>query len=155
MKNFFTALIFLFFLNNCGYKVVKKSELSNFRILEINAAGEKRVNYHIKNKLMFGSNDKSNNLISIDLKSSKLKSIKEKNIKNEITKYSLVISTDVNFKYIEKAYSEKFQIVKKGDFNVSERHTQTMNNEKKIIDLLTNELAENIFDELIMRMNDL
>ena len=27
--------------------------------------------------------------------------------------------------------------------------------EKKIIDLLTNELAENIFDELIMRMNDL
>ena len=50
-------ILLIFFLNliilSCGYKVVDKSKQRNFYISEITNTGDNRINFKIKNKLLF------------------------------------------------------------------------------------------------------
>ena len=80
----FTITFLALLLVGCGFKVVDRSSLGNFDISEITTNGEKRINYILKNKILFASNKNDKKLISINLKTSKDKVSKEKNIKNEI-----------------------------------------------------------------------
>ena len=75
--------LLLLFLSGCGFKVVNKSELSNFKIVEINTFGEKRINFNLKNKLSFARGSESNSL-SLDLNT-----IKEKILRKKISKMRL------------------------------------------------------------------
>ena len=147
----FTLIVLL---TNCGFKVVNNNELRNFNIVEIETSGESRVNFSLKNNL---KNKKINNnrKIKLDLETDKIKEIKENNIKNEITKYSITISTKVNFKLIGENKLGEFTVSKKGNYNVQEQYSQTLNNEKKLIDSLTDEIVEEIFNNLAQTVNDL
>ena len=79
-----------------GFKVVNKSQLTNFNLVEINTSGENRINYKLKNKLLvFNQNKNENKSYNINLKTDKIKKIKEKNINNVITKYGIKVSTKV------------------------------------------------------------
>ena len=42
-----------------------------------------------------------------------------------------------------------------GFFNVKNLYTQTINNEKRLVDLLADKIAEKIFNEISNRVNDL
>ena len=42
-----------------------------------------------------------------------------------------------------------------GFFNVKNLYTQTINNEKRLVDLLADKIAEKIFYEISNRVNDL
>ena len=147
----FTLIVLL---TNCGFKVVNNNELRNFNIVEIETSGESRVNFSLKNNLI---NKKINNnrKIKLDLETDKIKEMKENNIKNEITKYSITISTKVNFKLIGENKLGEFTVSKKGNYNVQEQYSQTLNNEKKLIDSLTDEIVEEIFNNLAQTVNDL
>ena len=147
----FTLIVLL---TNCGFKVVNNNELRNFNIVEIETSGESRVNFSLKNNL---KNKKINNnrKIKLNLETDKIKEIKENNIKNEITKYSITISTKVNFKLIGENKLGEFTVSKKGNYNVQEQYSQTLNNEKNLIDSLTDEIVEEIFDNLAQTVNDL
>ena len=147
----FTLIVLL---TNCGFKIVNNSELRNFNIVEIETSGESRVNFSLKNNL---KNKKINNnrKIKLDLETDKIKEIKENNIKNEITKYSITISTKVNFELIGENKLGEFTVSKKGNYNVQEQYSQTLNNEKKLIDSLTDEIVEEIFNNLAQTVNDL
>ena len=90
-------------------------------------------------------------LINLEIDINKNKSIKEKNIKNEITKFEISIDAIVQY---QSKKNGKFQISKQGDFNVSSQYSQTLNNEKKLIEILSESLAESIIEELILRVND-
>ena len=46
-----TILAAIFIFTGCGFKVIKKSELINFSIAEIDTSGDKKINYKLKNKL--------------------------------------------------------------------------------------------------------
>ena len=139
----------------CGYTIVDRSKLTNFKIVEINTTGEKRINYKLKNKLLINSKDNSEKLIILDLNTNKEKTIKEKNIKNEITKYQINISIDVKLKKIDSGIVEEFSVQKDGDISVASQYSQTLSNEKKLTDLLIEKLADKIFDELNIRVDDL
>ena len=147
----FTLIVLL---TNCGFKVVNNNELRNFNIVEIETSGESRVNFSLKNNL---KNKKINNnrKIKLDLETDKIKEIKENNIKNEITKYSITMSTKVNFKLIGENKLGEFTVSKKGNYNVQEQYSQTLNNEKNLIDSLTDEIVEEIFNNLAQTVNDL
>ena len=147
----FTLIVLL---TNCGFKIVNNSELRNFNIVEIKTSGESRVNFSLKNNLI---NKKINNnrKIKLDLETDKIKEIKENNIKNEITKYSITITTKVNFELISENKLGEFTVSKKGNYNVQEQYSQTLNNEKNLIDSLTDEIVEEIFNNLAQTVNDL
>tara|TARA_B100000767_G_scaffold150764_1_gene141954 strand:- start:4132 stop:4605 length:474 start_codon:yes stop_codon:yes gene_type:complete len=153
-KHVFTNL-FLFFLltTGCGFKVVDHSKLRNFDIAEIITSGDNRINYKIKNKLIFNSKSNEKNLITVYLDTNKEKSVKEKNIKNEITKYQISITIKVKYKKINEDNFSSFEILKSANYSVSKQYSQTLNNEKKLIDQLTNDLANKILEELIFSLN--
>ncbi len=156
MKNFLIPFfLILFFTTGCGYKVIDRSKFGNFGIAEMNTSGETRINYKIKNKLFFNTEKNNKNLIILDLESKKTKKIEEKNDKNEITKYRLFINVDVRFKKITDTETSSFIVKKTGIYNVGNRYSQTLSNEKKLTEILTNDIVDEIFDELSIKLNDI
>ena len=142
------TILFLIFVTNCGYKAVNQSEISNFSISEIQTNGNKIVNFKLKNKLLFGSKKDDARMMKIDLKTSKNKTVKEKNIKNEITKYDVSISVNVNASLINNSKDFTFAVSKSGNYTVSDRHSITLRNEKKLIELLAEDISNEILYEL-------
>ena len=155
MKKIITFTIILFLLVGCGYKIVNQSELYKFSVSNINLEGDKKVNYLIKNKILSTDLNNRNNLIELDLRTKKMKNIKEKNIKNEITKYQLIITVNIKLNSNKITNIKEFTLNEIGTYNVENQHTQTLSNEKKLIILLSNNLAEKILEEISLRLIDL
>ena len=57
MKIKLTLILTLTFIlvSSCGFKVLDKSQNSNFSIEEIRSSGEMRINYKIKNNILANS----------------------------------------------------------------------------------------------------
>ena len=151
--NFYLLPFIFLFLISCGFKVENYSKLSNFKISEISTQGDKRINYKLKNALLFQSSKNSSKLINIELQTNKNKTIKEKNIKNEITKYKIDISVDVIFNKISSKTKNSFNISRSGNFKVATQYSQTLNNEKKLIEMLTDKISQEIFNKLVLELN--
>ena len=148
------VLCFLF-LSNCGFKIVNQKDLHNFKIIEIDAKGDKRINFKLKNKLNVNQNLKTKYDIKINLNTTKTKNIKEKNIKNEITKYNINILVNFEYSILGMSKVNEISISKFGEFNVSSQHSETLNNEKSLINILVEDIASEITDSLILALNEL
>lgn len=155
MKNILTLIIVVVFLSACGFKVVNQKQLQNLNIVTIDTFGDKRMNFIIKNKLQTNSTNNDKQQIFLKLTTNKKKSIKEKNIKNEITKYEINISTNVEFKIIDKLKSFKFRLNETGSYSVSNQYSQTLNNEKQLIKTLAENISNQILENLKSKLNDL
>ncbi len=149
----FLIIIFSFLTISCGFKVIDRSELLNFSINTVTTEGEKRINYKLKNKLTFNTKKQKEKSIKIHLNTSKQKIVKEKNIKNEITKYEIKINVKVFYDELNGANNKEFSVSRSGDFNVTSQYSQTLNNEKILIDVLTDKIADEIIDELSLLLN--
>ena len=154
MKQLITILLTLI-LTSCGFKVVQKSSFNNFSISDIITEGDKRINFSLKNKLSSPSTENVNKLIQISLKTNKDKQVKERNIKNEITKYQIKITVNVTCTEISNGSEFEFSKSKSGDYTVSNQYSKTLSNEKKLVELLTDNIADQILNELKTKLNAL
>ena len=155
-KNNLTILLFSILLTyNCGFKVVNQSNITPFQIAEILTDGNTKINYKIKNNLLMNSNKNAEKLIKIIITTKIDKKIKEKNIKNEITKYQVTITSKINYSEINSMKYNQFTITKTGDYTVASQYSQTLNNEKKITELLSNTISEEILENFIRNSNAL
>ena len=150
--NLFLIIFFVFTLS-CGFKVVDHSSLNNYEIASISTAGEKRINYRLKRVLLTNSNNSAEKLIDLDLNTEKTKTIKEKNIKNEVTKYQITIKVIISIKEINS--NTNYEIIKttSGEYNVTDKYSQTLTNEKKLVEILADNLAEEISKSLSAKLN--
>jgi len=149
------AILLTLVLTSCGFKVVQKSSFNNFSISEIITEGDKRINFSLKNKLSSQSTESENKLIQISLKTNKDKQVKERNIKNEITKYQIKITVNVTCTEISNGSEFEFSKSKSGDYTVSNQYSKTLSNEKKLVELLTDNIADQILNELKTKLNAL
>ena len=151
MKNLklITISISLILLTGCGFKIIDKRELLNFNIKEISTNGDKRINFELKNKLSDYNDTNSSKIIKIELDTKKTKSIKEKNISNEITKYQIKVIINVKLIRTDNTNNLEFTVERKGDYVVADKFSQTLNNEKRLIDNLIDKISEDIIDEII------
>ena len=85
----------------------------------------------------------------------KIKQIEEKNINNEITKYKVIISVNVNFYLIKDNKSDEFLISENGIYNVNERYSDTLNSEKTLIKNIVNSISDKIIKTLITKIDEL
>ena len=154
MKKYLNIIIIFLLFSACGFKVVNQSELRDYYISNIKTEGDKRISYLIKNNLLNSLKDQNKQPLDIELNIQKLKSIKEKNIKNEITKYQIEINITVEFK---KNIDDKDKLVisKTGEYLVSKQFSQTISNEKKLIQVLTENISEEIILQLSEKLNDI
>ncbi len=151
-KSLFLTLIIFFLTNNCGFKIVNKGEIYNFDINEIITSGDNRINFKIKNNLIFNSKKSEKKLVDIYLDTKKSKEVKEKNINNEITKYQITITSAIRVKELIDENIISFKIVKTGDYTVASQYSQTLSNEKKLIDVLIDDVTEDILSEIILNI---
>ena len=145
------SIFCLLVLSNCGFKLAQNTY--DFSIVDINTSGDKNISYLLKNKLNFGSKEKANQL-EIEIFSKKIKTIKEKNITNQITKYEVKIVSRIEYRTLPNGDLNNFTISKFGDFSVTSEHLNTLNNEKKLIEILINVMAEEILLNLSIKLND-
>ena len=150
-----SLLIVLFFIiSNCGYKVLDNVETNNFNIKEINASGDKRINFKIKNSLIVDSSTNRTNNLVVELDTKKIKRIKEKNIKNEITKYEISLISSIKLNFLEKNQKYTFSITSNGDYLTADKYSTTIKNEKKLIEDLTNDVSNKIKNRINLITND-
>ena len=156
MKKIILICFFTLFLTtNCGFKIVPHTQSGKFEIIEIISLGDKKINYRIKNKLNFNSTESEKKLIKINLETKKQKLVKEKNIKNEITKYQITFNINVSIKDENNSILKEFNVSHSNFYSVATQYSKTLNNEKKIIGLMSNKLTDKIIDKLIIKLNDL
>ena len=142
-------------LLSCGFKVVDQNYLDNYKITDINVVGDNRISYILKNKLR-SSKTTNQNLKEIKIKINivKNKTIKEKNVQNQITKYLIQIKAEVDYT-VENQLEGNFIISESGEFNIADRHTQTLENEKQLLKILIINIEEKIIDNLRSKINDI
>ena len=154
-KILFSIFIIFLLINNCGFKIVNNSEIYKFDVNEIIATGDNKINFKIKNKLIFSSKKNEKKLVDIYLDTNKSKEVKEKNSNNEITKYQISIASTVRVIELVSKNEIFFNIVKTGDYSVASQYSQTLANEKKLIDVLTDDVTENILNTIVLKLDDL
>ena len=154
MNKLFSIILFIV-ISGCGFKIVDLSKINNFSVIEINTNGDKKINYIMKNNILYASKNNKAKQITININTKKDKIIKEKNIKNEITKYEITIIADVTFSEITKNNSYSFTVIKNSSYDVASQNSVTRNNEKKLVSVLSNNLADEILKEIRLRLNDI
>ena len=150
-KSFLILIIFL--TSSCGFKVLDNNQKNNFIIKEIKTFGDKRVNFKIKNNILRNSLGDGKKIIKVTLTTKKSKNIKEKNIKNEITKYEIRLNSSIVFALLEDKNDYTINVAVKGDYSVDDSYSSTLNNEKKLIDNLVNEISDKISDRIVTKLN--
>ena len=158
MKKLTKSVLILIFLITigCGFKVVDNTNTNNFKIKEINTKGNSRINYKIKNYLLSNTKKINENILSLDMEVKLTKKVKEKNIKNEITKYEIILNTNISIFSIKKNKKNNFNLSVNGNYSVdTKNYSNTINNEKNLINNLTDKIAKNILDKINKTVNDL
>ena len=146
-------ILIIFFTSSCGFKVLDNNQKNNFIIKEIKTFGDKRVNFKIKNNILRNSLGDGKKIIKVTLTTKKSKNIKEKNIKNEITKYEIRLNSSIVFALLEDKNDYTINVAVKGDYSVDDSYSSTLNNEKKLIDNLVNEISDKISDRIVRKLN--
>ena len=145
--NYLIILIFIF-TAQCGYQVINQKDLKQFYIKSIDLEGEKRLNHKISKNILFYSKESNNNVFNVKIKTNKSKSIIEKNIKNEIVKYQINISSNVEFYNFETGVLFTNTFSERGNFTVGNKNIDTRNSEKKLIEDLTEKISKKIIKRL-------
>ena len=146
------ACILIF--TSCGFKVIDQSLKNNYTIKNIVSEGDKRVNFKIKNELLINAKEDSQTVILINLNTTKTKEIKEKNIKNQVTKYQISIDTVLEISVLG-GNDYKLNFNGTGDFLVGDNYSTTLNNEKILIESLTDNISKNIINKISLKLNDI
>ena len=150
------CLILIFIISSsCGYKVLDNQGSEDFSIKEIKTSGDNRINFKIKNSLIINSSESKTQSIIMELYTEKNKEVKEKNIKNQITKYQITLSSYVKLNFLQNNKKVEFNIVSTGNYQVSEKYSSTLKNEKRLIDDLTNDISDKIKKQINLILNDL
>jgi len=146
MKNII-LILFLFFLNNCGYTSVYKNQKSqDFQISIIEMTGDDEINNLIKNELKFYSNRSSNIKYDISINSKYQKIIVSKNSAGVATDYKLIVDTEISFNKEDKNnilnFNENINI--KSNSNSFEQNNYEKNIKKNFASSISNKLIINI-----------
>ena len=149
-------LILVFFAtSSCGYKVLESLDSFNLNIKEIESSGDKRINFKIKNNLIFNSSQAKKINLIIDLQTNKKKEVKEKNIKNEITKYKIIASANIKLNFYEKDLIDEFTLIASNDYLVSSNNTNNVQNERNAVENIADDLSKKIRTRILLILNDL
>ncbi len=139
----------------CGYKIVNKNFLNDYKISEIIVTGDRKISYLLENNLRFTNTNESSKNINIQVEVIKDKIVKEKNIQNQITKYQISVRAIVKFEIPEIKKIDNFTIIENGEFSVAARQRETLDNENKLIKNISSNLESEIIQNLRLKLNDL
>ena len=153
MNNFFLKSLTVFFiliLSACSYKPIFSEKNYNFEIGEIIFSGEKYVNRIIGNKLdlIKKNKDQDKKKYNLLIQTDKEKLIVSKDSKGDPLKFDLLITTYYEIKYDKKLLLKK-EIIKNNVYNNEVDKFKLEQNEKIILENLSEKISENIISSII------
>ncbi len=153
MKNLKLNKIFIFVISinlllSCGYQPILNKDNQNFSISKFNLEGNKRVGGLLKNNLI--SSKKALNIIELDIKSEKKTSVSNKSQSGRILTYSITLMFEITASDNKNILFTKV-FTKSQNYSASDVHSDTLNNEKKVVE----SLIESIASELQIELNSI
>ena len=147
-KIFIFPIFFLFFLS-CGYTPIFSKKDVNFSIENIKFLGDKDVKEKINHSLSNYRNklDKEKK-VSLIIKNSKIKTVASKNAKGEAQTNRISVNVDVKIILSENNFFEK-KFTKTSTYSVAERKSEQKLIENKLIENLSNEIAQEIIFKIV------
>ena len=141
-------IITSYFMWGCGYQPILNDENQKFSISQFNLEGNKRLGGLLKNNLIVIKKNK--NSLVLDIKSEKKTVIANKSQTGKILSYSLTLNFEINASKNQNIiYSKVF--TKTQNYNAADAHSGTLNNEKKLVEIL----IESIANELLIELNSI
>ena len=132
----------------CGYQPILNEENQKFSISQFNLEGNKRLGGLLKNNLIVVKKNK--NSFVLNIKSGKKTVIANKSQTGKILSYALTLNFEINASKNENIiYSQVF--TKTQNYNAADVHSGTLNNEKKLVEIL----IESIANELLIELNSI
>jgi len=153
MKNFKLNKIFIFavsinLLLSCGYQPILNKDNQNFSISKFNLEGNKRISGLLKNNLI--STKKALNVIELNIKSEKKTAVSNKSLSGKVLTYSITLIFEVTASDNENILFNKVY-TKSQNYSAADVHSDTLNNEKKVVE----SLIESIASELQIELNSI
>ena len=116
MKKIITLIFLLIFTSQCGFKVIKQSELQDFYISEIETIGDRKINFDLKNKLSFMKKVGNKKRLKLNIITTKTNSIKEKNSSNHsLESIERIIELEIKDEMISMSGAEPIQLFSNSD----------------------------------------
>ena len=140
-------------LSSCAYEKMNSPDRKKFHITEINSNGERRAAFIIQKKINRFSNEQSTNKIKIFIDLTKSKEIQEKNMQNKVTKYNLSLSAKIVVTELLSTKEFKRLFSTSEIYDVADRYTDTVNNEKNAHNALVNKVVDEILEQLRILYN--
>ena len=146
-KTFILLVLFLFF-SNCGYTPIFSKKDENFSIENVKFSGDKDIEDKINSALYSYKNktDKGKK-ISLVITSAKNITIASKNSKGEALTNKIVVDANVKIILAENNFLEK-NFNKTSIYAVINRKSEQKLTENKLIENLSNEIAQQIIFEI-------
>ena len=153
MKNFKLNKIFFFaiiinLLIGCGYQPILNKDNQNFSISKFNLEGNKRIAGLLKNNLISVKN--AVNEIELNIKSEKRTAVSNKSPSGKILIYSITLTFEITASNNNNVLFTKV-FTKSQNYSASDVHSDTLNNEKKVVE----SLIESIASELQIELNSI
>ena len=146
-------LAIIILLSSCAYEKMNSPDRKKFHITEINTQGERRAAFIIQKKINRFSNEQSKNKIKIFIELTKLREIQEKNMQNKVTKYNLSLSANIVITEVLSTKEFKRSFSTNQIYDVTDRYTDTLNNEKDANNVLVDKVVDEILDQLRILYN--
>ena len=153
MKNFKLNKIFFFVVSinlllSCGYQPILNKDNQNFSISKFNLEGNKRIAGLLKNNLI--SVKSAVNVIELYIKSEKKTAVSNKSQSGKILTYSITLTFEIAASDNKNVLFTKV-FTKSQNYSASDVHSDTLNNEKKVVE----SLIESIASELQIELNSI
>ncbi len=151
-KKIFFVILFLSFLQSCGYQPLLSSKNQKFSVVNINIYGDKKLARTLGN--YFTEIENADNNLILEITASKKKLVSNRTSIGATSEYNLIVNFDV--KVISEKNNEmifKQNFTSNNSFRTSKVHLDTLRRENKIVDNSIKNIAEQISKRLNVIFN--
>ena len=137
----------IFYLSsNCGYQPLFDTDSQLFSISRYNLEGNKRISGLLKNSLITVKKDENPLILSINSK--KRTAVADKSLTGKIINYSLTLEFEISASNTSNVAVFSKVYTKTKNYPSSDLYSDTLNNEKKLVENITETVASELQNDL-------
>lgn len=148
LRKIFVLTITCCFIWSCGYQTIFNKDNQKFSISSFTLEGNKRLGGLLRNNLILVKGN--DNPITLNIKSKKKTEISNKSQAGKILSYALTLNFEIVANKNNKIIFSKVY-TKNQSYSASEVHSDTLKNEKKLVE----NMIESIANDLLIELNSI
>jgi len=137
------AFVMGFLLVSCGYKKITQEKLS-IDLQNINITADKRIAYKLKNNILLISNEESKNKYNLDLNLIYKKTSKIIDKTGKTIRFNIAYTGNLKLKNIDTDENINKSFSVKGEYDIAEDYSDTVNNRNTAINNIIEKLSNDI-----------